>query len=111
MNIICRVKPSERFKDLSAMFRYNGKIVDILKDQVVGSGYTADGYSPMHGEMKKTPENKTSEGKSVQDTLKLNMMEEFISRLSQLDTRLIMVASPKYGATSSEAFDPIKDRV
>jgi len=91
------------------MFRYNGKIADLLKDQVVLSDYTKDGYAPLQGEIKKIPEKKASAGASVQDTLKLHMMEEFIARLSQSDTRLIMVASPKYGATSSDIFDPIKE--
>ena len=109
MKIINQVDPSERFKDLSAMFRYNGKIVDLLKDQVVGSGYTADGYSPMHGEMKKAPATVTSDGKPVIDTLKLKMMEEFIKRFGNSDTRLVVIASPKFGARSSDIYDPIKE--
>ena len=91
------------------MFRYNGNIADLLKDQVVKSDYTADGYAPLHGEMKKAPEKKVGGGASVQDTLKLHMMEEFIARMSQSETRLIMVASPRYGAVSSEVFAPIKE--
>lgn len=90
------------------MFRYNGIIVDLLKDQVIMSDYTVDGYAPLYGEMKKSPEVKTIDGKPIQDTLKLNMMEESIARMSQVETRLVMVASPKYGATSSETFNPIK---
>lgn len=109
MDIICRVDPTERYKDLSAMFRYNGKMVDLLKDQVGLSDYTNDGYAPMQGEMKKVPAVNSTESKPVQDTLKLNMMEEFISRISQTDTRLIMVASPRYDAISSEVFMPIKE--
>lgn len=108
-NIICRVDPSERFKDLSAMFRYNGIIADLLKDQVVLSDYTKDGYAPLQGEMKKEPVIKNSKGNEEPDTLKLKMMEEFIARMSKSETRLIMVASPKYGAVSSEVFVPIKE--
>jgi hypothetical protein len=107
--VICRIDPSERLKNLSAMFRYNGDIADLLKDQVVMSDYTADGYAPLQGEMKKEPVKKVGGGASVQDTLKLHMMEEFIARMSQSETKLIMVASPKYGATSSSTFNPIKE--
>lgn len=107
--ILFRIDPSECFKNLSAMFRYNAKIVDLLKDQVVMSDYTTDGYAPLYGIMKKTPEVRINGNRPIQDTLKLNMMEEFISRLSQSKTKLIMVASPKYGAKSSEVFDPIKE--
>lgn len=109
MDIICRVDPSERYKVLSSMFRYNGKIIDLLKDQVVLSDYTNDGYAPMQGEMSKAPEIKTSISKLAPDTLKLKMMEEFISRVVQSNTKLIVVASPKYGATTSEVFEPIKE--
>lgn len=107
--VICRIDPSESLKNLSAMFRYNGNIADLLKDQVVMSDYTADGYAPLHGEMKKAPVKKVGSGASVQDTLKLHMMEEFIARMSRSETRLIMVASPKYGATSSSTFNPIME--
>lgn len=106
--LVCRVDPAERYKNLSAMFRYNGKIVDLLKDQVVMSDYTADGYAPLQGEMKKEPVKKSDVGEVVQDTLKLHVLEEFIEQLSRSDTRLIMIASPKYGATSSEVFAPVK---
>lgn len=107
--IICRVDPIERVKNLSALFRYNGKIVDLLKDQVVVSDYTTDGYAPLQGEMKTEPLRKENNVAPERDTLKLQLIEEFISRLSNSETRLIMIASPKYGAISSEGFSPVKD--
>lgn len=106
--IVTRVDPTERFKNISRMFRYNSKIVDLLKDQMVMSDYTKDGYAPLGGEMTKEPEKRNESGISIQDTLKLDMMEEFIAAMSKSDTRLIMVASPKYGAVSSEVFSPVK---
>ena len=105
---ICRVDPSERYKDLSALFRYNGKIADLLKDQVILSDFTIDGYAPLQGEMKTGPIRKSSDENVQLDTLKLNMMTEFISRISKSETRLIMVASPKYRVGTSEVFSPIK---
>lgn len=106
--LICRVDPTERFKDLSAMFRYNGKIADLLKDQFVMSDYTPDGYAPLTGEMTVMPVQYNSGEVSAQDTFKLNLMEGFISKISMSDTRLIMVASPKFGVTSSDVFSPVK---
>ena len=108
-DVICRIDPSESLKNLSSMFRYNGKIADLLKDQMALSGYTVDGYAPLRGEMKKRPDKKEKGGTTVQDTLKLHMMEEFIARLSHSETRLFMVASPKYGVTSSDKYGPIKE--
>ena len=107
--IITRVDASEKYKDLSAMFRYNSRIFDLLKDFVVLSDYTQDGFAPMYGEMKREPGKKTAGVPSQKDTLKLSMLEEFVAELSTSDTRLILMASPKYGATSSEVFEPVKD--
>jgi len=107
--IITRVDASEKYKDLSAMFRYNSKVFDLLKDFVVLSDYTVDGFAPMYGEMKREPDKKTVGVLSQKDTLKLSMLEEFVAELSTSDTRLIMMVSPKYGAISSEVFEPVKD--
>lgn len=107
--IINRVDASERFKDISAMFCYNSKIFDLFKDYATIGDYTADGFAPMYGEMKKEPEKKAEGGKSQIDSLKLSMLEEFVAELSKSDTRLIMMASPKFGATSSEVFEPVKE--
>ena len=107
--IITAVDPSERYKNLSGMFRYNSKIVDLLKDQLVMSDYAKDGFAPLKGEMDSEPKIQEKSIAAVQDTLKLKMMEEFISRLSRTETKLIMLASPKYGALSSEVFNPIKE--
>lgn len=106
--IVCRVDPMERYKSISSMFRYNSKIVDLLKDQVVVAGYRNDGYVELRGEMKTEPNIVRKEKPGQLDTLKLNMLEEFVKRISASDTRLIMVASPQYGAISSDAFVPIK---
>lgn len=106
--IVCRVNSSERYKNFSMMFRYNSKIADLLKDQVVTSDYTKDGYAPLKGKMKSPPQQKTGNVEIVQDTLKYHMMEEFIAKLSKSDSRLIMIASPRYGVTTSDVFEPIK---
>lgn len=106
--IITAVDTSERYKNLSGMFRYNSKIVDLLKDQLVMSDYAKDGLAPLKGEMVSEPKIQEKSIAAVQDTLKLKMMEEFVSQVSRSDTRLIMLASPRYGAMSSEVFNPIK---
>ena len=108
-DVICQVDPAERYKTYSAVFRYNSKIIDLLKDQFVLSGYTSDGYAPLQGEMKKAPIMRDTVKADKCDSLKLRMMEKFISRMSQSESKLIVVASPKYGATSSKVFSPIKE--
>ena len=107
--IITRVDPVERYKEISSMFRYNSKIFDLLKDQFVVGGYVEDGFVPLQGKMTKEPEIK-SDGKPTQtDEMKLEFMEEFVAELSKSNIHLIVTASPKYGAVSSEVFEPVKE--
>ena len=40
--------------------------------------------------------------------MKLKFLEEFVAELSKSDIRLIVMASPKYGAVTSEVFEPVK---
>ena len=68
------------------------------------SDYTAYGYALMYGEMSINPKSSNKNILSIPDTLKLHMMEVFISRLSKSDSWLIIIASPKFGATTSEVF-------
>ena len=109
LDIVTRVEPTERYKTLSALFRYNSKAPDLVKDMLAISEYTADGFAPLYGEMKTEPGNQSPETPSKIDTLKVNMLEEFVEKISKSNTRLIMMASPKYGATSSEVFEPVKE--
>lgn len=107
-NIVTRVDPTERYKTLSALFRYNSKALDLVKDMLAVSDYTADGFAPMYGEMKTEPMKSNSVGQSPIDTLKINVLEEFVAKVSKSNTRLILIASPKYGATTSEVYNPVR---
>lgn len=107
-DIVKRVDPSEQFKTMSALFRYNSKAPDLVKDMFAISDYTEDGFAPMYGEMKTEPVKNNGGGPSQIDTLKINMLEEFVAKLSKSNTRLILMASPKYGAMTSEIFNPVK---
>lgn len=107
--IITRVDVSEKYKDLSALFRYNSKIIELLKDYVTLGDYTIDGFAPLYGELKREPEKRMEAKKPKIDTLKLSLLEEFVAELSKSDTRLIVMASPKYASCSSEELDPVKD--
>ena len=108
-NIITRVDPVERYKNVSFMFRYNSKIFDLLKDQLVVGEYVEDGFVPLEGTMIKEPAIKSKGEPSATDKLKLEFFEEFVAMLSKSETRLIVIASPKYGAVTSEVFKPVKE--
>lgn len=107
-DIVTRVDPTERYKTMSALFRYNSKAPDLVKDKLAVSDYTADGFSPMYGEMKTEPVKSNGVGQALIDTLKINVLEEFVAKLSKSNTCLILIASPKYGATTSEVYNPVR---
>ena len=107
--IITRVDPVELYKNISSMFRYNSKVFDLVKDQFVVGGYVEDGFVPLQGAMTKEPEIKSKGEPSHTDPMKLEFFAEFVAELSKSDTRLIVTASPKYGAVTSEVFEPVKE--
>ena len=107
-NIITRIDPVERYKDLSSMFRYNSKLFDLLKDQFVISDYSIDGYAPLKGVMT-TERVQNNKPISPVDSLKINMLEELMVKTKQAGINLIMVASPKYGEKNSDEFVLVKD--
>ena len=108
--ILIRVSSTERYKNFSTMFRYNSKFVDLVKDQFIIGDFTSDGYAPLNGKMKVEPEKNHDKEKTASiDTLKLNMIEDFITNVIKTDCKLVFVVSPKYGVRSSSNFNPIKD--
>lgn len=106
--IVTRIDPMERYKNYSAMFRYNSKIVDLFKDQVVVAGFRQDGYRPLYGEL--------TEGRVIEpgvrppvDSLKYQMLEEFVARTKDQNIPLVVILSPFLGVTSSESFAPMRE--
>jgi hypothetical protein len=91
------------------MFRYNSKIVDLIKDQIVIGDFTTDGYAPLSGTMTAEPRVNNSITPSQIDSIKINMMEDFIKSNLNSNVRLVFVASPKYGAKSSSVFEPLQE--
>lgn len=104
-----RVAPDDIVKNKFGLYRYNSSIVDLLQDCFFVGQYCPNGFIPLQGEM--SNENRPAKGdsKSVMDTIKMNVMYDFVSKLLSDNVQLIFVVSPKYGVTSSSTFQPIKD--
>lgn len=106
---ISQINPIERYKNLSTMFRYNSKFIDLLKDQFIVGEFTADGYAPLNGRMTTDFIKKQSDDETQVDPMKIRIMEDFIQRVTKTDSKLVFVISPRYGADNSSSFNPIKD--
>lgn len=103
-----RVAPEDIVKNRFGLYRYNSSIIDLLQDCFFVGQYQPDGFVPMQGVMSAEKQAAKVAGKSEVDTMKLNILYEFVSNVLSDSVQMIFVASPKYGATSSKSFQPIK---
>lgn len=102
------VDPTEKYKMLSRMYRYNSRFVQIISDCIrplMSMG--TNGFRPFYGEMidikDKTEPDKPA---PVFDSLKLqyfNRLADFSSR-----SRLIFVVSPIWGGMDERDLAPVK---
>lgn len=105
------VSIKEYIKVHSGLCRHNSSIISEMIDFFVPRDNCIDigsGYIPLQGSILQEPLVEPVEDYSV-DSLKLVYMYRFIKDASKNNIPLLMVASPKYGATDSRRFNIIKD--
>lgn len=106
-NIFRDVDWSEPFKMYSMLYRYNSKILVLLGDYLKNEKVNYSFYQPTRrdyvaAEVKEKPQRNV-------DKLKLKYFEKLIEETKNDGVKLIVVASPKYGATSTTELQPIVD--
>lgn len=106
-DVVARVDKNERYKNLSSMFRYNSKIVDLIKDQLVGRLYS-DGYEASYGELKEERPIFNDDVMPI-DTTKMNMLKEIIDQSKSADVEIVFVASPKYSVANSSTYEAFRE--
>lgn len=106
-DVVTRVDKNERYKNLSAMFRYNSKIVDLIKDQCFGHSIP-DGYEPSLGELKGERQIFIEEERPI-DTVKMSMLKELIAQSKLANVQVVFVASPKYAVANSDTYSAFKE--
>lgn len=106
-DIIRDVSKEEWYKAHSGMIRYNTKILTMLQDMRGSDNRTLRGFSPTKGVYTKEPKVET--GLEEVDEFKLNYIEKLIYLAQSNNIPVLFVASPKYGQTSSEVMQPVKD--
>lgn len=102
------VSTTERYKMMSQMYRYNGKILQMITDNVVTIREEHDGYRPMDGELSYDIDNDI-ESVAETDSLKMYYMERLIESCKINGTQLIFTVSPLYksGMKAMEAYKPL----
>lgn len=109
--IFADVDPSEKFKMLSMMYRYNSKFLQNITDYFHPMyGISQDGYLPLIGDMDKM---KIKEQKTIvdysYDQLKLSYIESFINDCKYRGITLIITSSPIWYGRDERELKPLKD--
>ena len=100
-SIFWNIAPNERYKMYSQMYRYNGKILQMLADNILIMREETDGYRPAYGTMDYEP-SRLSDSVSVQlDSVKLYYWEKFIQECNEKGTKLFFTLSPFYGGSNA----------
>ena len=100
-SIFWKIAPDERYKMCSQMYRYNGKILQMLIDNVRNMHEDDNGYRPAYGTMKYEPQKQTEVATMNLDAVKLYFWKKFIQDCHQKGTQLIFALSPFYGGSHS----------
>lgn len=100
------VDRQEVLKMFSNFYRYNSLLLPLIKDYMGKPITTASCYEPSHKAWTK-PKNPGGEPYRNIDELKLKYFEKLINETKEDGVRLIVIASPKYGETSTEEISPV----
>ena len=106
--IIKDVSMDEWRKVQSGLIRYNTEILGMAVDNLINRGMDRRGFQSLSGKMEKDPEPKAPKKEEL-DPFKLAYVEKLIVLCQSNDVPLVLVGSPKYGKTDSEALRPVKD--
>lgn len=109
--IFSAVDPTERFKMISMLYRYNSKFMQNITDYAHPIfGIEGNGFLPLKGELDKMKVKDKKSGKNEPakvDSLKLSFINRLINETGGVD--LVFVASPKWYEPRKMDYQPIKD--
>lgn len=107
------IDPTEKYKQLSFMYRYNSKFLQCLTDFMHPLfELRPDGYEPLGGEMDimKIKSNAPKDHVNYHvDRLKLTYLNAFVEDCERSGIKLLFVASPLWYGSKGEIYEPIKN--
>ncbi len=98
------VNPGEKLKLRSGLYRYNTTFLNLFRFYLRGMENDLKGYVPLEGTMNKY--HREEESAKLIDRLKLKYLEKFIADCEQNGSKILFVISPKYGVSTSAAYEP-----
>ena len=108
--IFSEIDPTEQYKMMSMLYRYNSKFMQNITDFVHPIlSIEGNGYLPLKGEMDTMKIRKTEEKSIIPtyDQTKLEYLSKFVDNAK--DVKLCFVASPLWYGMNEETFEPIKE--
>lgn len=96
-SIFINISPTEKYKMMSNLYRYNGKILQIIGDNLVNIREENKGYRPLYGVMNYSPHNNEMKNELNVDSIKLYYFEQFILECKNKGSKLFLAYSPFYG--------------
>ena len=104
------IDPTEKYKMMSMMYRYNSRFIEILVDFLhPTSDNSIQGYVPYNSEMDKTKidakEMKLDKGPYSFDSVKLSYIEKLIDTVGS--DNLIISISPRWYGLDPASFQPL----
>ncbi len=106
-DIIKDVSKEEWYKVHSGLLRYNSVLVSKAMDGYRPFDKGQKGFAPLSGVYSREPEN-TLDKTVVIDKFKLGYIEKLLVLTKKNNIPMAVVASPKYGVTSSDVMQPVK---
>ncbi len=105
------VSPSERFKNLSMLYRFNSRWVDIIAQRISHDPSQARDYTwaPLHGSLNAATSHIAESSEKSYDPLKMKYLQRLIECCVNNDIALYFVASPNYGNTDDKVYSPLKE--
>ena len=105
-NVIKDVSIEEWYKVHSGLLRYNSNLVSKVVDNFFSRSLFPKGYHPLVGQYTSEPDTSNTKTPRI-DMFKLQYVDKLLQLAKSHDVPLIVVASPKYGANSSDIIYPV----
>ena len=107
------IDPTEKYKMMSMMYRYNSKFLQNITDYVHPLfNISPNGYLPLEGEMDKMKIKARIDNKESSfafDSQKLAYLEELVKDTKERDIQFIFAASPIWYGMNDTLFSPINE--
>lgn len=99
------IDAKEKIKLHSGLYRYNTTFLNLIRFYLKGGKEGGDGFAPLQGVMGDYMP-RTNQHIPEIDTVKIRYLHQFIKDCKDNGTELVFVISPRYGAISSDDYQP-----